>query len=134
VPAPFFNTVRYGGVLAPSALLRPQVIPKPPAPDPHNAPCQPAEHRDSRRRCGWRPWAELLKRSFDLDLRCPRCNATMKLKSLVTSPGNLKRLLTSLGEPTEVQGKAPARGPPYFASQVVRRHFGEPPQERDMFD
>ena len=52
----------------------------------------------------------------------------MKLKSFVTNPKSLQRLLTELGEPTQVQGKTPARGPPYFASQVVRRHFGEPAQ------
>ena len=87
-----------------------------------------------QRRSGWRPWAELLKRSFDIDLRCPRCNATMKLKSFLTNPKSLQRLLTQLGEPTEVQGKAPARAPPYFASKVVRRHFGEHAPQVGMFD
>ena len=57
----------------------------------------------------------------------------MKLNSLLTSPKSLQRLLTLLGEPTEVPGRAPARGPPYFASQVVRRHFGESAQ-LDMVD
>jgi hypothetical protein len=27
-----------------------------------------------------RPWAELLKRSFDIDLLCPRCHDVMKLE------------------------------------------------------
>jgi len=49
----------------------------------------------------------------------------MKLKSLVTAPRSLHRLLTSLGESTEVQGKAPARGPPYFASKLIRRRLVE---------
>jgi hypothetical protein len=49
----------------------------------------------------------------------------MKLKSFLTSPKSLQRVLARLGEPTQVQGKAPARGPPYFASRVVRRQFGE---------
>jgi hypothetical protein len=71
----------------------------------------PAENNSNRpRRSGWRPWAELLKRSFDIQLRCAHCNATMTLKSFVSSRASLQRLLTRLGEPTEVQGKAPARG------------------------
>jgi hypothetical protein len=86
VPAPFFNTVRYGGVLAPAAAVRSQVIPAP-TPTAHPSgdtdATRASEHLQKstkQRRSGWRPWAELLKRSFDIDLRCPRCNATMKLK------------------------------------------------------
>jgi hypothetical protein len=55
---------------------------------------------------------------------------------LLTSPKSLQRLLAQLGEPTVVKGKAPARGPPYFASKVVRRHFGvdEHAPQVGMFD
>jgi hypothetical protein len=135
VPAPGFNTVRYGGVLASAAHFRPQVIPSPPAaqPDADGSPREHEANSTQKRRSRWRPWAELLKRSFDIDLRCPRCNSTMKLKSFLTRESSLHRLLTELGEPTHVQGKAPARGPPYFASKVVRRLFGESSQQRDMF-
>ena len=94
---------------------------------------QAAGNEPPRRRSGWRPWLELLKRSFDIDLRCPSCDGVMKLKSWLTSPKSLRRLLTKLGEPTQVQGKAPARAPPYFASKMVRRHFGEPDPQLAMF-
>ncbi len=57
----------------------------------------------------------------------------MKLKSFLTSPRSLRRLLTKLDVPAELQGKAPARAPPYFASKVVRRHFGEPDPQLAMF-
>ena len=74
VPAPGFNTVRYGGVLAPAARWRPLVIPPLPAfadaavaANDDNA---SGDGKPSARRSGWRPWAELLKRSFDIDLRC----------------------------------------------------------------
>jgi len=143
VPAPGFNTVRYGGVLAPAAHWRPLVIPPPPAAAEAEAeaenngnasPCSKHESPSTdKRRSGWRPWSELLKRSFAVDLRCPRCNSTMKLKSFLTNSRSLHRLLTRLGEPTEVQPKAPARGPPYFASQAVRRYFGEPSPQLAMF-
>ena len=130
VPAPGFNTVRYGGVLAPAAHWRPLVIPTLPAAaagkdddsDDAKPPARPA------RLSGWRPWAELLKRSFDIDLRCHQCNGPMKLKSFLTSRASLHRLLTRLGEPTDVMGKAPARGPPYFATKVARRHLAQSSQ------
>ncbi len=84
------------------------------------------------RRSGWRPWAELLKRSFDIDLRCHQCNGPMKLKSFLTSPKSLRRLLTRLGEPTDVRGKAPARAPPYFDYGVAcqSRQIGSQPPRR----
>jgi len=135
VPAPGFNTVRYGGVLAPAAHWRPLVIPTLPA----DVDAVAANDDDASgagkpptRRSGWRPWAELLKRSFDIDLRCSRCGGPMKLKSFLTSPKSLRRLLTRLGEPTEVQGKAPARGPPYFDYGVAcqSRQIGSQPPRR----
>jgi hypothetical protein len=63
---------------------------------------------------------KLLKSSFDIDLRCHQCNGPMKLKSFLTSPKSLRRLLTRLGEPTDVMGKAPARGP-VLATWFIRR-------------
>ena len=58
----------------------------------------------------------------------------MKLKSFITSARSLQLLLATLGEPTDVQGKAPARGPPYFASQVLRRRFDEHADRLGMLD
>ena len=52
----------------------------------------------------------------------------------LTCPKSLQRLLTRLGEPTDVQGKASARGPPYFASKLLRRRFGEHACQLDMLD
>jgi hypothetical protein len=144
VPAPGFNTVRYAGVLAPAAQWRPLVIPELPArggdgqhthtEQPADGPERHPEPTDSPRRSRWRPWAELLKRSFDIDLLCPRCHNPMKLKSFLTSGKSLQRLLSRVGEPTDVQGKAPARGPPYFASQLLRRRFAEHTTLLDMLD
>ncbi len=137
VPAPGFNTVRYGGVLAPAAHWRPLVIPPLPAADSDGDSDEQlgdasGETKPFARRSGWRPWAELLKRSFDIDLRCHQCNGPMKLKSFLTSPKSLRRLLTRLGEPTDVRGKAPARAPPYFDYGVAcqSRQIGSQPPRR----
>ena len=140
VPGPGFNTVRYGGVLSPAARWRPLIVPKlaardgadtdeSPGSEPEPAPSKPPTHRS-----GWRPWAELLKRTFDIDIRCPRCGNEMKLKSFLTNKKSLDRLLTRLREPTEIQGKAPARSPPYFSSREVRRRFGDGDDQLGLFD
>ena len=140
-----FNTVRYAGVLAPAAKWRPLVIPPPPARrdagPPHTGtqqqPVDDEREHDvthSPRRSRWQPWDELLKRSFDIERRCPRCHSPMKLKSFVTREKSFQRLLSRLREPTDVQGKAPARGPPYFASQVLRQRFAEPEPQPDFFE
>ena len=45
----------------------------------------------------------------------------MKLKAFLVSPQSLRRLLTTLGEPTEAPQRAPPRAPPYFQTQAVVR-------------
>jgi hypothetical protein len=50
----------------------------------------------------YRPYAELLKRTFQIDVE--RCEC---------------------GEPLEPPRRAPARDPPYFKSKVLRRKLGE---------
>ncbi|MEO8185116.1 MAG: hypothetical protein ABI895_40435 [Deltaproteobacteria bacterium] len=45
----------------------------------------------------------------------------LKLKAFLVSPQSLRRLLTTLGEPTEAPQRAPPRSPPYFQSLAVVR-------------
>ena len=49
----------------------------------------------------------------------------MKLLAIVTDPKSVARFLRGLGEPTDVPERAPARGPPYWQSRVLRRGAGE---------
>jgi Putative transposase len=116
VPPPRLHTVRYAGVLAPASKLRPRLVPQPPE--------APANDTSAPPKTGsrYRPWAELLKRCFGLDvLECPTCKGRMKLLALVTDPKSIRRLLRHLGEPTEAPPREPARGPPYWRSRVLRR-------------
>ena len=77
-------------------------------------------------RCGWRPWAELMKRVFHVELeKCLRCGSPMKLRAVVTEPVNVARYLRHVDEATELPARAPARAPPYFQSQVVHRKLAE---------
>jgi hypothetical protein len=121
VPAPRLHTVRYAGVLASASKLRPRLAPKPVV-----APAKPtADEPERPRRGAYRPWAELLKRTFGFDvLTCPCCSGRMKLLALVTDPTSVARYLRGIGEPTDVPKRTPARGPPYWASRVLRRGAG----------
>ena len=119
VPPPRFHTVRYAGVLGSASKLRARVGPKrvaaaraPGAPDINDVP----------RRSPYRPWAELLRRTFGFDvLACPCCDGRMRLLAMVTDPKSIARYLHALGEPTEAPTRTPARGPPYWKSRVLRR-------------
>ena len=76
----------------------------------------------SRPRGGYRPWAELLARTFAVDvLACPRCHGRMRLLAMLEDPPNVARFLAAMGEPTEVPHRSPGRGPPYWKSRVLRR-------------
>ena len=45
----------------------------------------------------------------------------MKLLALVKDPNQISRFLKHLGEPTDVGGRAPNRGPPFWKSTVLRQ-------------
>jgi len=97
VPPPRLHTVRYAGVLAPASKLRARIVPKPtvaPAPVAGESP-EPKKVAGSR----YRPWAELLKRCFSIDvLTCTGCGGRMRLVALVTEPASIGRFLRGLGE------------------------------------
>ncbi len=119
VPPPRFHTVRYAGVLASAIRLHLRNVPRPRVTDPAEPPAPLGGSR-----CGWRPWAELMQRVFQIDLeRCPLCGAPMKLRALVTELTNIRRYLRHLDESTDLPPRSPARNPPYFRSQGVRRQL-----------
>jgi hypothetical protein len=118
VPPPRFHTVRYAGVLASASRWRSRIAPKPP-PETAAATGEPAA---TKRAGGYRPWAELLARTFAVDvLACPRCEGRMKLLAMVDDPASIARYLAAAGEATEVPRRSPSRGPPYWKSRVLRR-------------
>ena len=71
---------------------------------------------------GYRPWAELLARTFAVDvLTCPSCHGRMRLLAVIRDPAQVARYLAAVGEATELPRRSPGRGPPYWKSQVLRR-------------
>jgi hypothetical protein len=119
VPPPRFHTVRYAGVLAAASPWRPKIAPKPPQEELAAASAEPDRTGSAG---GYRPWAELLARTFAVDvLACPKCHGRMRLLALVQQPANVARFLAAMGEPTELPRRSPGRGPPYWKSRVLRR-------------
>ena len=119
VPPPRFHTVRYAGVLAAASPWRPKIAPKPPSEEPAAASAEPDRTRPAG---GYRPWAQLLARTFAVDvLACPKCHGRMRLLAMVEEPANVARFLAAMGEATEVPRRSPGRGPPYWKSRVLRR-------------
>jgi len=115
VPPPRLHTVRYAGVLAGGSQWRERIRPAPP-PAASDAPEQtwPAS--------GYRRWAELLARTFAVDvLCCPSCQGRMRLLAVIKESASIARYLARVGEATEVPHRSPSRGPPYWKSQVLRR-------------
>jgi hypothetical protein len=77
----------------------------------------PLQLREARRR-----WAELLRQIFEVDpLRCPECNATMRIVAFITTRAVIDRFLDHLRRTRES-----ARGPPHSprSARQTARHVG----------
>ena len=58
-----------------------------------------------RQRTYWVLWAELLKRTFQVDVsRCPKCQGTMQRVSLIQTPEAIAALLTYDEDGEETRG------------------------------
>jgi len=94
VPPPWFRTVRYAGVLASASPWRSRIAPEPPP--------ETGEPETPRRAGGYRPWAELLARTFRGG--CPRLSQVRgahELLAMVTDPASIARYLAAVGEGTK---------------------------------
>jgi hypothetical protein len=107
VPPPACHLVHYSGILGAASKLRPLVVP------PLPADCQSASHAHREHppthRSRYRPYAELLKRTFQIDVERCECGGRFKLRALVIEAHNIERLLRYLGEPLEPPRRSPAR-------------------------
>jgi hypothetical protein len=108
VPRPRLHLIRFHGVLAPNAKLRPEIVPGRPinsndTADNHgDAPHHSAPARIS--------WARLLKRVFAIDIeQCPQCGGTLKIIAAIADPTVIAKILTHLGLPIRAPPRSPAR-------------------------
>jgi len=128
VPRPRLNLIRFHGVLAPNAKLRPQIIPGRPAsvsddlgeathqPTPahmswarlaHKTAGSGFERRTPARRAKARDGFR--KRVFNIDIEhYPHCGGTLKIIAAIENPAVIARILAHLGLPN----RAPPRAPP----------------------
>ena len=116
VPAKGTHTVRYAGVLASASTLRARIVPVPP----EVAPADGEESKPKKTGCRYRTWAELLA-ALGIDaLACPKCAGRMRVLRLVREAHDIRNKLAAMGEATEPPARAPARGPPFWASRALR--------------
>jgi hypothetical protein len=95
IPPPRFHTVRYSGVLGSASKWRsaigPNSKPKREAGDAIQS--SEDDEPEPRRGSRWRPWAELMKRAFRVDVEtCPTCGTPMKLRALVTAAASIRQV------------------------------------------
>lgn len=120
VPPPRANVVRYHGVFAPAAKLRPLVVPARPN-TPHDddeqktnallaLPKVPKRQRGGPYRIDW---AALLKRVFNVDvLECAKCGGRARVLAIIKDGPTAAKILEHLGLDSSVPECAPATGPP----------------------
>ncbi|MEP6654680.1 MAG: transposase [Myxococcales bacterium] len=112
VPPPRRHVIRYFGVLSSHSTLRPNVVPSPPGsaagPEPHS---EPTADRAGRRR-RYIPWAELLRRTFAIDVVCQGCGGNLPLIALVKAEETISKILNAMGLPAEPPLVSAARPPP----------------------
>jgi hypothetical protein len=126
IPPRRLNMLRFHGVFAPRAKVRsalaallPKLLPKPLPTSAGNIDDNTTaeEEKPLAKRAPWsyrRPWAELLKRVFDIDhiLQCPQCGSKMRNISHIDQPATITRILDHLAFPSTLPPIAPARAPP----------------------
>jgi hypothetical protein len=104
IPPPRFHMLRYHGVLAAHAKVRPEVVPGPvavatePAQIPLSFDGEATELEVLTKQPARHPWAWLLQRVFAVDIMtCPRCRGAMRLLEIANKPDDIARVLAELG-------------------------------------
>ena len=116
IPFPRRRLVTYHGVLAPASSWRDEVVPDPPSASRRRAcpssstspsPVPDGVALDRRYR-----WAELMKRTFEVDVVVCECGAEREVLSCITDRTVARRILRHLGLPDQPPVPAPSRAPP----------------------
>jgi len=112
IPPPRKNLIRFFGVFGPHhgyreevtdmIRKRPQLVKEVGANEAKGADIVRVEHfieQVPRKPIYWIPWAELLKKTFNIDvMKCEKCGGRMKVANYVLDSKEIKRILISLGE------------------------------------
>jgi hypothetical protein len=107
VPPPRRHITRYSGVLSSHSSLRSQIVPAPPVP-----PAEKEEDKPSRPLSHYISWSDLLRKTFQIDITCPRCQSPLRLIALHKTTDTITKILAAMGLPTSPPKLYPARPPP----------------------
>jgi hypothetical protein len=58
----------------------------------------------------------------EFPLECLNCGGDIRLIAFINEPGQIRKILTNLGEPLELPPLSPARGPPPDWGELVQAH------------
>ena len=121
VPRPRLHLIRFHGVLAPNAKLRPRVVPQGSEVAEQTSEAAVAgecETEAAQQRPGRISWARLLERVFDIDMeRCPNCGGgELKIIAAILERPVIERILTHLGLDPQPPPKGRAREAKHFAA------------------
>jgi hypothetical protein len=99
VPRPRLHLIRFHGVLAPNAKLRPLVVPQVQEAASEAVAAAECEVESRQARPNRISWARLLKRVFDIDMQqCPNCGAgELKIIAAILDRPVIEKILTHLG-------------------------------------
>lgn len=114
VPRPRLHLIRFHGVLAPNAKLRPLVVlqgPQVQEADTEATTLAQCEVESLQARPNRISWARLLKRVFEIDMeRCPNCGAgELKIIAAILERPVIEKILTHLGLDPQPPPRARAR-------------------------
>ena len=109
VPSPKRHLTGYFGVLSSHSSFRRQCVP---APIPESTPQQEDKSSRPLPLSLYISWSELLRRTFQIDITCPRCKSPLRLIALHKTEDTIKKILAAMGLPTEAPKPYPARPPP----------------------
>ena len=116
IPIPRFHLIRYYGVFAPRSKYRNQLPDRPKKeneePETRSDANSQLNLKTNKKQKGHKriKWAELLKRTFKIDvMKCRICQGMMKMVAMVMDHENIQMTLRALGLPTRAPPIAPAR-------------------------
>jgi len=116
VPRPRLHLIRFHGVLAPNAKLRPLVVPQGPQVQEQSSEAAAAaecEVESAQARPQRISWARLLERVFDIDMQhCPNCGGgELKIIAAILERPVIEKILSHLGLDPQPPPRGRAREP-----------------------
>ena len=108
------HVTRYFGGLSSHSALRSRIIPGFTSPLPADTQDEETPADDSppvKHKSKYIPWNELLRRTFNVELKCVNCKGDLRLIALIKTAATIKKILAARGLPTLPPAATPARAP-----------------------